>query len=73
MSLGPSISLFGDKHSLSYWLFFFASIGGVLAVSHYRRTHGLAKKFDFKLMAALLLLLLGLIALWKYLDRKSVV
>jgi hypothetical protein len=67
MSLGPSFSIFGAKHSLTYWLVSFAWICGLTVFSVYRKKKGLAGRYyDFKLIAFLLLLLLGLVGVWKY-------
>jgi hypothetical protein len=73
MSLGPTINIFGDKHSLLYWVFFFGLICGVTGVAIYRKNKGLAEKYyDAKLISFLLLLCLGLIILWKYILYSTV-
>jgi hypothetical protein len=54
MSLGPSISIFGDKHSLVYWLVSFGWICGLTTFSIYRKKKGLAGRYyDAKLIAFL--------------------
>jgi len=73
VSLGPSISIFGDKHSLVYWLVFFGSICAVTAFRNYRKKRGLAGKyFDAKLIGFLLFLNPGLIVVWKYIVYMTV-
>jgi hypothetical protein len=73
VNLGPSISIFGDKHSLVYWLVFFGSIWGMIAFRIYRKKKGLAGKyFDAKLIGFLLLLNLGLIVVWKYIVYTTI-
>src|ERR1700730_15856707 len=67
MSLGPSISMFGDRHSLVYWLVFFSATCGLTGFSIYRKKKGLAGKYyDLKLIGFLLLLNLVLFGVWKY-------
>ena len=73
MILGPSISIFGDKHSLLYWLVFFGSISVISAFGNYRKRKGLAGKYyDAKLIGVLLLLLLGIIIDWKYIEYTTI-
>jgi hypothetical protein len=73
VSLGPSISIFGDKHSLVYWLVFVGSIWGMTEFGIYRKSRGLAGKYyDAKLIGFLLLLILGLFIVWKYIVYTTI-
>ena len=73
MNLGPSISIFGDKHSLVYWLVFGGSIWGLTAFGIYRKRKGLAgKHYDLKLVGFFLLLTLGLFGVWKYIVYATI-
>jgi hypothetical protein len=50
MSLGPSISIFSDKHCLVYWRVCFGWNCGLTAFSIYRKKKGLAGRYyDVKL------------------------
>jgi hypothetical protein len=73
MSLGPSISIFGDKHSLVYWLVFCGFIWGLQAFGMYRKRKGLAGKYyDAKLIGFFLLLTVGLFGVWKYIVYPTI-
>jgi hypothetical protein len=73
VNLGPSISIFGDKHSLGYWLVFFGLIWGVTGVGIYRKKKGLAGKYyDLKVAGFFLLLILGLFVVWKYIVYTTI-
>jgi len=67
-----SITLFGDTHTVSYWLLLFGGISALIAISHYRRTHGLVGRFDYKLVAVLILIVVIEIVAWKILVMRSV-
>jgi hypothetical protein len=72
VSLGPSISIFGDRHSLVCWLVFFGSICGMTAFRIYLKKRGLAGKyFDAKLIGFFLFLNLALIAVWKFIVFRT--
>lgn len=72
MSLGPSISIFGDRHSLLYWIVFFGGIFGLVAFSSYRKAQGRAGKYDLKLVAILLGACVMLIGIWKLLVMSTI-